>query len=241
MKKPLYIKATESTNNLMKDYCKNGNCEHGFAIYTDYQTKGKGQSGNTWESENEKNLLFSLIIYPNQIPIERQFIISQIISLSIIDVLKQYANDFSVKWPNDIYWKDKKIGGILIENSIQGNSIKHSIIGVGLNINQREFPTHLPNPVSLYQIIGNEVSRKEILDHILSAFLIALDTINLADLKQKYLKNLFRIEGTHPYKTENKEEFIAKILDVETDGLLILETTNKEKKAFYFKEVQFIL
>lgn len=241
MSKIHFIKSLPSTNDFLKEYIRNQTCEDGFTICTDFQTKGKGQQGNTWESEKGKNLLFSFIMHPNGIPIDQQFIISQLISISILEVLKKHIQGVSIKWPNDIYWKNKKIGGILIENSLQGNSIKHSIIGVGLNINQLEFPPNLPNPVSLKQIIGKTIRRRKLLHEIISEFFYKLSKIEQIEIRKTYTENLFRTNGFHLFKTESDQEFTARIVRVELDGKLILETPNKEKLPFYFKEVQFII
>ena len=134
-----YIKETDSTNNLIRKMMQDENLPEGFLVYTDFQTAGKGQPGNTWESEAGKNLLFSIVLYPHEIPIHEQFVLSEIASLSIKNILAKYTDGISVKWPNDIYWNDRKIAGILIENSLKKNEINYSIIGIGLNINQTIF------------------------------------------------------------------------------------------------------
>jgi BirA family biotin operon repressor/biotin-[acetyl-CoA-carboxylase] ligase len=132
-------------------------------VVADYQTAGRGCGTNRWESERGRNLLFSLLIRPHGLSANRQFHLSMAISLAISETLGQHVGDVSIKWPNDIYWRDGKIAGILIEHTLQGALIKDSIIGVGLNVNQREFRSDAPNPVSLWQISGQETNREELL------------------------------------------------------------------------------
>ena len=149
----VHITETDSTNQWVKSH----RGDHPFCVMADYQTAGRGCGTNRWESERGKNLLFSLLLHPKQIPASKQFHISMAISLSIIEALGQHVADLSIKWPNDIYWRNGKIAGILIENTLKGNIIKDSIIGVGLNVNQRHFISDAPNPVSMRQILGHDV------------------------------------------------------------------------------------
>ena len=145
----------------------NRTLREGYIVHTDFQTEGKGQRTNSWESAKDKNLLFSLLLKPLHTPISEQFRISQLCSNGIIYVLRNListeTNLFTIKWPNDIYWKNKKLGGILIENNLQGNKIKNSTLGIGLNINQTEFPLDIPNPISLKQITGKDYNITELL------------------------------------------------------------------------------
>ena len=129
---------------------------NGVVVVADYQTAGRGCGTNRWESERGKNLLFSVMLHPENVPANRQFQISRAISLAIVDALGEWVGDLSIKWPNDIYWRNGKLAGILIENSLQGSMIRDSIIGVGLNVNQRAFHSDAPNPVSMYQLTGQE-------------------------------------------------------------------------------------
>ena len=162
--KIIHIDETDSTNRYLKGV-KEGN-----VVVADYQTSGRGCGTNTWESERGKNMLFSVMIHPVQLPVQRQFHISMAISLAIVEALEQQIGDVSIKWPNDIYWRNAKICGILIENTLQGNRIKDSVIGVGLNVNQRAFHSDAPNPVSLWQIHGQETDREQLLRDILRNF-----------------------------------------------------------------------
>ena len=240
MKNTLYIKSTPSTNDFLKDFIRKNKVPEGFTVYTDFQTKGKGQVGNKWNAEKGKNLLFSIIIFPSDILIPLQFIISQIISIAVVKTLEKYIDNVKIKWPNDIYWNNKKLGGILIENSLQSNFIKYSIIGVGINVNQIAFPSEIPNPVSMKQIIGKSLDRKRIFEDIIGNFSVLFNDRNKFNIKEKYLNSLFRKDEFYPYKTIDGELFLAKVADIESDGKLILQTSKNEIKEFYFKEIEFV-
>ncbi len=158
-----------STNTCAALLLKQQKPPEGTVIHANFQTAGKGQKGNIWVSEAGKNLLFSIILFPDMIKPEEQFGISMAISLGICDFLNKLIPVCSIKWPNDIYAGDDKIAGILIENSIRGGNIESSIAGIGLNINQVIFPSYLPNPVSLKLITGKEHDPDYCLNELLSS------------------------------------------------------------------------
>lgn len=228
----IHIDETDSTNQWLKAHTT----EEKMVVATDFQTAGRGCGTNTWESERGKNLLFSLLIHPVEVPVAKQFCISMAISMAILDALEQHIGDVSIKWPNDIYWRNGKLGGILIENRLQGGCIKDSIIGVGLNVNQETFRSNAPNPVSLKQIHGQETDRELLLTDILQLF----DAYLQQDLKARYLSRLYRRKGFHPY-ADNDGAFMAEIIDVEDDGHLLLRDDNGQDRRYAFKEVSFII
>lgn len=227
----IHIDETDSTNRWLKE-----NGSERMAVVADYQTAGRGCGTNTWESERGKNLLFSLLIHPAEVPAVKQFRISMAISLAILDTLEQHIGDVSIKWPNDIYWRNGKLGGILIENRLQGGCIKDCIIGVGLNVNQEQFHSDAPNPVSLKRIHGQETEREQLLSDILVRF----DEYLTQDLKARYLSRLYRRKGFHPY-ADKEGAFMAEIIDVEDDGHLLLRDDNGHDRHYAFKEVQFVI
>ena len=154
---------------------------------------------------------------------------------------------FHLKWPNDIYWKDKKICGILIENDLSGHHIRRSIAGIGININQEVFNSDAPNPVSLKQITGKEHDRYEILAHILRRVQIYYNSLQMEDfavysdeISTRYARSLFRRRGLHPYEDANGK-FLARLLRVEQDGRFVLEDEGGSEREYLFKEVQYIL
>ena len=237
-----YTASTASTNTFLHEMMRQDKLPEGFLLYTDFQTAGKGQPGNTWESENGKNLLFSMLLYPHSIKVYEQFILSEITGLAIRKVLEKYSDDITIKWPNDIYWKDKKIAGILIENSLFRDRIDTCIIGIGLNVNQEVFISNAPNPVSLRQITGNDINREILLMEIQAELLNIYQNYSPEFIHQEYLNNLYRRNGFHRYaETAANTVFDAEIEDVLPDGRLILRTQAGETRTFYFKEIQFVL
>lgn len=235
----MYFKQASSTNVLLRELLCQYDLAEGCLVRTDFQTSGKGQTGNSWESEAGKNLLFSMLLYPTSIAIDQQFILSQIVSLAIKSVLDKFAEGFSIKWPNDIYYLDKKIAGILIENSIQGASLKHSIIGVGLNVNQKAFQSDAPNPVSLGQIVGKKLARKQILEDIYNEIITMYSLLDKEKIRALYFQQMYRNDGYNLYEADNLT-FEAKIISVAADGKLMLCTRQGEERGFYFKEVSFV-
>lgn len=239
----IHLEETTSTNSYLKDLLREQNLEEGSVVVADFQTAGRGQVGNSWYSSKGENLLFSLLIYPTEIPANEQFIISRIVSLAIKNTLDQFADDIRIKWPNDIYWKDKKIAGILIENSLQGKVIENSIIGIGLNLNQQIFPMELPNPVSLRQITATEHDKDYILDLLTKEFFLLYRSLQQGEkqvIEDEYMLDLYRVNGYYWYEDVNGR-FQAKIDNVLSSGHLVLETLDtKEERVYAFKEVAFI-
>lgn len=238
MKNSYFIKQVHSTNEILWEMLRKEILPHGYVVFTDFQTKGKGQAGNFWESEKAKNLLFSQVFYPNKIPMDQIFLISQLVSVAIVCVLNSYTNGITVKWPNDIYWNEKKLAGILIENSLQGNKVK-SVIGIGLNVNQIMFRSDAPNPVSLRKITGKSVNRKGLIEKIRQAILLLYSDLNAEAIRKEYVELLYRRNGYFNFGSGD-EIFNARIITVHPDGQLELETRSGEQKFFFFKEVRFL-
>ncbi len=232
--KIIHIAETDSTNRWLQRYIAADDAN--VVVVADYQTTGRGCGTNKWESERGKNLLFSVLIHPVAIPATRQFHISMAMSLAICEAVGQLIGDLSIKWPNDIYWRNGKICGILIENTLQGSVIRDSIVGVGLNVNQRVFHSNAPNPVSMWQICECETDREQLLHSILHAF----GRYMAQDCRALYLSRLYRRKGFHPYADENGV-FMAELADVEDDGHLVLRDDDGRRRRYAFKEIQFIL
>jgi len=241
----IILPETDSTNNYLTQLCneQQSAVREFTTVIAERQTAGKGQRGNSWESEDCRNITFSFVLYPTFIEARRQFILSQIVSLSIKEELDEWTKGISIKWPNDIYWHDKKIAGILIENVLSGSTFSRAIIGMGLNINQKNFYSDAPNPVSLYQITGRTYKIEKILDEFTEAFgKRYTDTFtNSSDrIHKEYIAALYRNDGVYPFYSDGNI-FHASIADVELDGHLLLSTESGEKKRFAFKEVSFLL
>jgi len=239
----IFLKRAVSTNTTASEYIKSGKAREGLVIHAAYQSAGKGQQGNRWESEEGRNLLFSVILFPTMVNPEDQFIISGVISLGIIDFLKTIIPGCKIKWPNDIYAVDDKIAGILIENSITGSTLTSSVAGIGLNINQEVFPDRIPNPVSLKVITG--------VDHdtsgCLKGLLKCLDqrykkviTGKRDQIMNDYTESLYRFNEWHEFRS-GEGIFSGRILSVGNSGLLMVENKRGRIREFAFKEIEFIL
>ena len=238
--KVIHIDETDSTNRWLRDYALS-QPEGDYVVVSEYQTAGRGCGTNSWESERGKNLTFSLLIHPTEITADCQFRISEAVSLALCETLDGYVTDrqVSVKWPNDIYVDDCKICGMLIENRLRGRLMTDSIIGIGLNVNQREFFSDAPNPVSLVQLLGHEVA----LEPLLQAFLQKLELTLQMDpetLGKAYRNRLYRRGAEHEYR-DGKGLFRAKLLNVLDDGRLVLLDTEGTARIYAFKEVQFVI
>lgn len=239
-----HLDETASTNTYLQELDTDHHLPEGYIVYTETQRAGRGQRGNSWESEPGKNLTFSLLLRPEHIPANQQFLLSQAVSLAMTDVLGRHAPGFSIKWPNDIYWEDKKIAGILIENVLSGSTFARSIVGIGLNLNQEVFVSDAPNPVSLIQVTGHACDIEAMLDQFIDAFRSryrqTFDIGSAQPLRDEYRTMLYRNDGLYPYSSEG-ETFYASIAGIEPDGHLILTTESGEERRFAFKEVSFLL
>lgn len=238
------LSETDSTNRYLRDFKSGDNADMTVAV-AEYQCAGKGQGGNSWESERGKNLLFSLLVHPYGVEASRQFIISMAVSNAIRRAIAaETAEEVSIKWPNDIYVGDRKICGILIENRLTGNRIKDCIIGIGINVNQTRFLSDAPNPVSLRMIDGKERDKETLLQVVLDNIAAGIEALDNSAIGRQteadeYKKHLYRREGHHRY-CDSDGEFDAAICDIEPDGHLLLTDTNGNIRRYAFKEVRII-
>lgn len=244
----IYLDETESTNRYCAEKLRlpaddSQTVPRLVVVSADYQSAGKGQGMNTWESERGKNLLFSILSHPTWVPVGMQFVISECVAVAILDALSRYSEGFTIKWPNDIYWQDQKICGILIENRLSGGKIADCIIGVGIDVNQQEFHGDAPNPVSLWQILGREVDRRELLEEVVRRIddnLLMILNGDYATIPTIYAGHLYRNRGFHTYR-DVSGEFEAAIVEVEDDGHLVLRDRNGQIRSYAFKEIEFII
>lgn len=236
-----------STNTYLREL-NGGDSAYDYEVaVADFQTAGRGQKGNTWESEQGKNLLFSILAHPKGIKVQEQFYISQAIALAVSDAViavagPEYADGFSVKWSNDIYYKDYKMAGILIENTLQGSSILDTVVGVGLDVNQEVFVSDAPNPISLKNITGKEYDRDALLNDIVERFIGYMELSSdreRAEVDRLYRSRLYRREGFYKFRDENGV-FEACIEGIRPDGCLMLLTRSGEHRTYEFKQVQFV-
>lgn len=236
-----------STNTYLREL-KGGDPTYDYEVaVADFQTAGRGQKGNTWESEQGKNLLFSILAHPRNIKVRDQFYLSEAIALAVSDAViavigPEFAGGVSVKWSNDVYWKDFKMAGILIENTLQGDRILDTVAGVGLDVNQEVFLSDAPNPISLKNITGRDFDRDALLTDIVDRFIGYMERAeqDRADVDRMYRERLYRREGYHPFR-DAAGEFEACIEGIRPDGCLMLLTSGGEHRVYEFKQVQFIL
>lgn len=241
----IHIPVLDSTNNYIQKLDENENLPEGTIITADEQLKGKGHGKNSWESVKGQNLLFSLLLKPQFIDAGQQFLITEIISIALTRFLKTIIieDKIHIKWPNDIYVDDKKIGGILIQNTIRGSQFDHTIIGIGLNINQKKFSKSIPNPVSLAQITGLNYKIEEILQdllvHINNLYTQSCSIEYRQELREEYYNNLYRHKEWSTFK--DGKEFRAMITGINDYGQLRLKLESGEIKEYGFKEVEFVI
>lgn len=217
-----------------------GTATHGMAWFAKEQTAGKGQRGKSWESQAGKNIAMSIVLQPALTQLHPPFHLSALAALSCLEFVKSYTGDeTTIKWPNDIYWRDRKAGGILIENVIRGNKWKWAVVGIGINVNQTAFEKFLVNAVSLKQVTGKEhdpvalgkALYKLIMTNIQAAY-------PASDVIEKYNENLFMKNKAVWLKKEGAR-FETVIKEVSASGQLI--TVDAIERAFDFGEVEWIL
>ena len=241
--KTIHLSQTDSTNRWLKDHANEAEEADMTVVVADYQTAGRGQGQNSWESEAGKNLLFSMLVRPVTVPVQRQYLLSMTHALALLDTLGDYASGFSIKWPNDIYWNDRKICGTLIELGIAGGQISSCIFGTGVDVNQRRFVSDAPNPVSLWQILGREVELQEVLDGIVEHMQVGMEALErgeYSEISQRYHRCLYRRDGYHAYR-DSEGEFSARLMHVDDDGRLWLCDSNGRERSYMFKEVAYVI
>jgi len=238
----IFYNELPSTNNEAVRLLRSGDPEEGTVILAGFQSAGKGQGGNGWQSERGKNLLFSIILYPQSVSPGDQFLISMTISLGICDFLDRYCTGASIKWPNDVYHGNKKIAGILIENSIIGPDIESSVAGIGFNINQDNFPSDIPRPVSLKMVTGKEYSINECLKELLQDLDRRYWHLLYYDrdiIRHDYLERLYRFMEWTSFKTANNV-FTGRITDVLVSGQIRIEEKGGPERHFSFREFSYL-
>lgn len=240
--KIIRLDETTSTNLYLRNYTGEEGSLMTIAT-AEHQTAGRGQGRNSWESEAGKNLLFSVKVRPQGLAVRRQFVMLEAGALAVSEALSQYTAELTVKWPNDVYWRDMKISGTLSECAIAKGLVGGCILGVGINVNQREFTGGAPNPVSLCGIIGRETDRDEVLGRFEDGFrryLGMVDAGRYADIHALYCASLYRRTGLHAW-CDATGRFTASILRVEPDGRLVLRKEDGEERTYLFKEVEHVI
>ena len=231
---------TASTN----DDARDEKYHEGDVVWADFQTAGRGQRGHVWHSQKGENLTFSVVLEPTFVPIAEQFSVSEVVALSLVDMLSEYGIEAKIKWTNDIYVGDKKLVGILIEHSLAPTTLRRTIVGVGINVNQREFDSIIPNPVSMAQLLGKDLDAEAVLKCFMKHLQLNYETLRnggAVALHSRYNELLYRKEEFHTYALPSGEKFRAKIVGTAPSGALRLEDKEGEIKEYLFKEVEFII
>ena len=223
----------------------------GRVVWAGYQTAGRGCGTNSWESARGENLLFSVLIRPREVRAADQFILSMANALALRDTMEDYVEDVKIKWPNDIYWRDCKLCGTLIETTLRGQYVGDCIIGTGINVNQRRFLSDAPNPVSLRQILGHDTDCRGVLQKVLGNIAKYMDRVgagpvparraNWEAIRAQYRSHLYRLLETHPYRFADGSVKRCRLVNVTDDGHLELRPDSGETLHLAFKEVQFVL
>lgn len=234
------LDSVDSTNNYAMEKLHAGLAKHGMLWFAREQTAGKGQRGKTWIMEKGKNIAMSLVLEPGKLQITNQFHLSAVVALTCFEFFEQYAGEETkIKWPNDLFWRDRKAGGILIENVLQGKIWKWAVVGIGININQTAFDGFLNKVVSLKQITGKDLDTIALGKELHSLLMKNLDEMQPADVVlEKYNEHLYKINKNVTLKKEG-QEFETVIKGVTKQGRLI--TVDAVEREFNFGEVEWVL
>lgn len=239
--KVIFLPKVDSTNNYASKFIAEKGFEHGLVIRTHEQVSGKGMLDNKWESEPHKNLSISVMLDPSFLKPSLQFEISKVAAIAVFNTVSLFVENVSIKWPNDIYVDDKKIAGILIENSMTGKKLFSSVIGIGLNINQLKFKSDALNPISLAQLLHQTFDLDEIFGLLMDQFNQVFSMLKSGQEKidSLYSQKLYRKDIWSEY-SDKKGCFEGKLIGVNEIGQLLIEKKNGEQIAYHFKEVSFI-
>ena len=239
----LILDSVDNTNNYAMGMIRAGSASHGNAYFAHEQTNGKGRRGKVWKTDKGKNITLSIIVDPHFLAVNRQFQLSVAVSLACLDLFIKYAgDDVKIKWPNDLFWNDRKAGGILIENVIKGNVWQWAVIGIGININQTDFDvSNNFLPVSLKQITGKDFDVIELSHELCSALLKRIEDLKndgYENMIIEYNRNLFKLNEKVKLKKDNIV-FETTIKGVSQEGQLL--SKDVMERSFDFDEVEWVL
>ncbi len=236
-----YVQEVDSTNAYLQQMRNVKNLPEGYIVSAFYQKKGRGQTGNSWVSEAGKNITFSMNLTPRFLPAGDQFFLSMSVSLGIVQCIENLGVEAKIKWPNDILIHGRKVCGILIENTVEGNCLGNVTVGTGLNVNQKKFPENIPHVTSLALALGKELNRDELIHSLARQILHYyqfLKNHQLDELKDLYLQKLFRYKEPAFYE-DDKGSFTGEIIDVLPTGELIVRRNDGRNTAYLFKEISY--
>ena len=226
------------------DVARGAEYHDGDIVWADFQTAGRGQRGHSWESRAGENLTFSVVLEPHFLPVAEQFMLLEAVALALYDFFAELGVDTKIKWTNDIYVGDKKAVGILIEHSYSGGKLLRTIVGIGINVNQREFSADIPNPVSLALLTDKNYDREGLLKQFeksLSCRYSQLRNGEWGELQTDYHSVLYRRDEKHIYALADGTRFEGVIRGVKPTGDLIVEWEDGKQRSYLFKEIEFVL
>lgn len=235
-----HLDTVGSTN----DVARGAEYHDGDIVWADFQTAGRGQRGHSWESRAGENLTFSVVLEPHFLPVAEQFMLLEAVALALYDFFAELGVDTKIKWTNDIYVGDKKAVGILIEHSYSGGKLSRTIVGIGINVNQREFSADIPNPVSLALLTDKNYDREALLkqfEKCLSCRYSQLRNGEWGELQTDYHSVLYRRDKKHTYALADGTRFEGVIRGVKPTGDLIVEWEDGKQRSYLFKEIEFVL
>lgn len=231
---------TFSTNDFASSLIRTSKQADGTIVLAEYQTNGKGQGNNIWSSVKGENLLFSIIIFPEFLTPDKQFFLSVAVCLSLVDTINEYTKGVcEIKWPNDILLNNKKVSGILIQNTLAKNAIKNSIIGIGLNVNQKDFPKKLFQASSLYVETKLDFDKRLVFNSLVRNLNINYNYLKNLDytyLKNKFLLHLYKLNIPDYFTFKNGKRIEGITRGIDESGKLIIEI-NDVQKSFSHGEV----
>ncbi|MFO7658892.1 MAG: biotin--[acetyl-CoA-carboxylase] ligase [Bacteroidales bacterium] len=236
-----YYDMLDSTNDFALELIKNDRPREGTVIMAGFQVKGRGQRVNSWQSDKDSNVTISIILYPAFLAPEKQFFLSMALSLAVQELLGGFRINADIKWPNDIYVGEKKIAGMLIENAVMSSQIIHSVVGLGLNVNQERFAGDIPNPTSMKIETGRDFPLSEVAEKLLGIsekWLKSLYMEEYTSIKEKYEQNLLFINMPSTFKQEDKV-FKGTIQGVNENGQILIMVENNLLLTFNFKDIEF--
>jgi len=238
------LNAIDSTNSYLRQLAKDKDLGKWAVVTSDFQSMGRGQKGAVWQSERGKNMICSILVRLTDFKAKDQFLLNCAVSLGIFNALIKFdLPKLKIKWPNDIMSVSKKLGGILIENTLVGDEINQSIIGIGINVNQHTFSKDLPLAVSVKQLTGKDLDRDVLLQEILVSIQGQFELIfqrKYDELLQSYDQHLFRKNKAHMFEDKEGHRFMGVIKGVSQKGLLLVENQEEVVTAYNFKEITYL-